>query len=700
VSLVPVRHIDTAEHPEKRAVYQAMNALLSFFKKGRPSPSYPVLPFVRASGESNIVGLYLLGDVAGKPLIKIGLNDGYELGNRLADELSERPTGAADHHVIVVGAGVAGTATALRLHERGLDVMAVDAGRTFQTLRNFTKGKILFAEPDNLPQLGSLPFEEGDTAEVLAVLDQVIAASGLRIQEHTKVTDVQRDPAGFRVTTERGELTAHRVVISIGKAGNPRKAGVPGELEYPEKISHYLSDPAEFRGKKILIYGGGDVACEAALALCDHNDVTLATIDEAFVFPKKRNIDAIRLKEAEDRLTIHTGAWLKGIGPEDVALEIGGEPVSIPNDQVFEMIGAEVPIGFFKKVGIKLEGVKDTRWWSTLAVSALAIYTLYAWKKGFWPFEYAQGISKWEGILAHPSFWYSALYTLLMTVFGLRAMKRWSRNWTDRYQIYRFSSLICFQLLSFVLIECVLAIFFRDVWWRAYAVNNPFPLLFDSFYGLSDRSPDQIQQTLKWVFVGFGLLMTFVVIPISVRWHGKRFCTWICGCGGLAETLGDQWRHLAAKGERSRRMEVQGSIVLFWAVISAGVILLVYGGDKDAAGAWHGAYALITDFWLVAVIPVALYPLFGGKVWCRYWCPLAKYMQILSAWYGRLTIASNDKCIQCTQCSKYCQVGVDVMAFAKNGEPFSNKNSSCIHCGICITVCPMDVLSFELEPKK
>jgi Pyruvate/2-oxoacid:ferredoxin oxidoreductase delta subunit len=68
---------------------------------------------------------------------------------------------------------------------------------------------------------------------------------------------------------------------------------------------------------------------------------------------------------------------------------------------------------------------------------------------------------------------------------------------------------------------------------------------------------------------------------------------------------------------------------------------------------------------------------------------------VLAGWYGRLKIVSNDKCITCTQCSIYCQVGIDVMQFAKNGLPFDNSNSACIQCGICIDVCPMDVLSFE-----
>ena len=49
------------------------------------------------------------------------------------------------------------------------------------------------------------------------------------------------------------------------------------------------------------------------------------------------------------------------------------------------------------------------------------------------------------------------------------------------------------------------------------------------------------------------------------------------------------------------------------------------------------------------------------------------------------------------QCSKYCQVGVDVMAFAKNQESFDNGNSACIQCGICIDVCPMDVLEFSTD---
>jgi NAD-dependent dihydropyrimidine dehydrogenase PreA subunit len=40
-------------------------------------------------------------------------------------------------------------------------------------------------------------------------------------------------------------------------------------------------------------------------------------------------------------------------------------------------------------------------------------------------------------------------------------------------------------------------------------------------------------------------------------------------------------------------------------------------------------------------------------------------------------------------------VGIDVMSFALKQEPLTNANSSCIGCGICVTVCPMNTLSFQ-----
>jgi polyferredoxin len=110
-------------------------------------------------------------------------------------------------------------------------------------------------------------------------------------------------------------------------------------------------------------------------------------------------------------------------------------------------------------------------------------------------------------------------------------------------------------------------------------------------------------------------------------------------------------------------------------------------------------YHVAADVWLVGILPVTLYPFLGGKIWCRYWCPLAKMMELVSYAYSKLGISryrieANDKCIACTECSRNCLVGINVMNFALKQEPITNGNSCCIGCGICVTVCPMDVLSF------
>jgi len=45
-----------------------------------------------------------------------------------------------------------------------------------------------------------------------------------------------------------------------------------------------------------------------------------------------------------------------------------------------------------------------------------------------------------------------------------------------------------------------------------------------------------------------GLAMIFIVSPILTYLYGKRwYCSWVCGCGALAETAGDPFRQLSSK---------------------------------------------------------------------------------------------------------------------------------------------------------
>jgi len=693
------------------------------FGRKRPEPSYPQLPVSNDRGESNIPGITLIGEVAGTPLVKLGLNDGVEAIDRLHAELG--PSTSTDQlDVVIIGAGSSGLGAAMRAHELGMRYQVLEANRIANTIVNMYKGKLLFAEPETLANKSTMWFEECTREQLLERWHAQIDDAGLKINEFEKVEDIKGRAGDFTVVTAKGAYSARRVLMGVGKAGNPRKAGVAGESAHPAKVFHHLADPAEYSGQNIFVYGGGDVAAEAVIALAESNTVTMVTIDEELVYPKKRNKDALYALQKAGKLDLNLASKLIDFDETTVTFEnASGETMTIENDVVFEMIGAVLPLKFFEKVGIKLEGTWTPGRWTYLAIVSILVYTLYALKKFpespySWPFNKLMSVETFNAgclwvfeICFFPFRWlftaeayadiqatvwfqqgfiYSFLYTVAMGVFGYKALIRWVGVAKDgRYQKWRFVSLILFQV-GFFLIVNIVAVQALSIQhsWRAWGLYAPWPLFFNTFHWWSESDP----KAVIYLFAGVGAAGFLVAIPLAARWHGKRFCTWICGCGGLAETLGDRWRHLSPKGKRSRSWEFQGAVIL----VAAAIVTIITVGmfDTRADNGWAKGYSYIVDFWLVAVIPVALYPFFGGKVWCRYWCPLAAWNQVLSKIYGKLKIKSNDKCITCTLCSKYCQVGVDVMAFAKNQEPFDNANSVCIQCGICIDVCPMGVLEF------
>jgi ferredoxin len=61
---------------------------------------------------------------------------------------------------------------------------------------------------------------------------------------------------------------------------------------------------------------------------------------------------------------------------------------------------------------------------------------------------------------------------------------------------------------------------------------------------------------------------------------------------------------------------------------------------------------------------------------------------------GRFQIRVKDNmCISCGLCSKYCEMGIDVRAYAQTNENFTR--AACVGCGMCEEVCPRGVLHLE-----
>ncbi len=721
-------------------------------------------PEVNEDRESNIPGLYIIGDLAGAPVIKLAMAQGYEVIEHIASKSDAIGNDPDQYDLLIVGAGASGLNAALAAGENGMRFLVLDKSKVANTIENFPEGKWVYAEPDKTVPKGKLWLDGARKEDLVQRWNQIIAENHIDVRTGEGLQSLERlKKGGFIARTEKGEYRARRIVLATGQRGNPRKLNVPGEDREP--VYHRLYSPKHYKGEDILVVGGGNSAVEAAVTLAEQNRVKLIhrrdTLGLVFQDNKRKLDEAV----AAGSIEILWNAGITEFGDTEATVQIKGNaaPRRLPYQHAFVLVGAELPSRFLQSLGIRLEnewtgnalhsllltvttllglwfgggqsgtpvptiagwglalaslgglfytGIKGAKW-SWLGVSFLVSYTVYGAKLGngleLWPYR-GWGFNTLSFFDRPWSFWYTVIYTLLMTFFGLQALKRWGIDRKDKFQIWRYVSLISFQWIFFFLIPEFLFKWavqyqwvgerlasdpsFADQAWRSYGVIYAWPLFFYTFF----YYPHQI-----WIV--WGIVLTFVIIPVLVLFHGKRYCSWICGCGGLAETLGDRWRHLAPKGPTAIVWERMNWTVLGSAVVVTLMMLLrdTYAVLNAPATTGLDLYHLLADVWLVGIIPVTLYPFLGGKVWCRYWCPLAKMMHMFSAFYtkvkvSRFHIVPNDKCIGCTECTRNCQVGIDVMSYAIKQETLDNLTSSCIGCGICVSVCPMDVLSFSAQP--
>jgi polyferredoxin len=298
-------------------------------------------------------------------------------------------------------------------------------------------------------------------------------------------------------------------------------------------------------------------------------------------------------------------------------------------------------------------------------------------------------------------FLYGTVYTLAIILFGIKFIFKYRNN---RYQVFRTISVIFFQLGFAFLIPEILSKLNQDLPYFSKDLKNMWPL---NYYFFEDWHFNNMLNggNLGLFILVFGLLMMFIISPILTYFFGKRwYCSWVCGCGGLAETLGDPYRQLSDKSMNAWRLErwlVHG--VLVFAIVMTGFTLYAYFSSNESVLAIktqtiQDIYGFLIGSIFAGVIGTGFYPIFGNRVWCRFGCPLAAYMGIVQRFKSRFRITTNGgQCISCGNCSTYCEQGIDVRAYAQKGENI--VRASCVGCGICSAVCPRGVLKLENGPE-
>ncbi len=294
-------------------------------------------------------------------------------------------------------------------------------------------------------------------------------------------------------------------------------------------------------------------------------------------------------------------------------------------------------------------------------------------------------------------FLYGFLYTIAILVMGVRMLIKYRYN---RYQLFRTASVMFFQTAFAFLIPQILQALNKP----ALDLKNIWPLDYSFFFEY--RLNELINSgTLGLAMLFWGIALIIIGVPLFTFFFGKRwYCSWVCGCGGLAETLGDPFRQLSSKKLKAWKIEryLIHSVLVFAVVMTALVLYTYFTNnsrvlflDSYTLRSWYG-FAIGSIF--AGVVGTGFYPLMGNRVWCRFGCPLAAYLGIIQRFRSRFRITVNGgQCISCGNCSTYCEMGIDVRHYAQRGQDV--VRASCVGCGICAAVCPRGVLRLENASK-
>ncbi|GAB4240039.1 MAG: NAD(P)-binding domain-containing protein [Candidatus Methylacidiphilales bacterium] len=503
-----------------------------------PAGTVEKLPEVGEHGATNVPGIRIVGDLTGVPLLKFSSDSGARAVQAILTEPdfsrgSAESKGLVD--VAIIGAGVSGVSAAIECAKAGLSYILFESSQVFSTVANFPKGKPIYTYPKDMTPLGGIQYGERDDVKeaLLESMRRQMEAYKIKVTSGHVERLAKRDGV-IEIHLGKGEVVrARRAIVAIGRSGNFRKLGVPGEDL--DKVTNRLHDPKDYCDKDVLVVGGGDSALETAIALavCGAR-VTLAHRKMEFSRPKPDNLAKVQALAADasadvsveeptsERVSTAAAAWMREnrpagkltlalntvpvkIDPETVTLkdQATGETRSIPNDAVFAMIGREAPLDFFRRSGLRVAGDRTPRFWGSLAGILVVFTFIYQWKKGgtwlpvaewfksqnWFPFN----IGAWWAeqftdpatlggtltfVVGDPGFYYSLAYSLLIIFFGWKRIQRRRTPYITRQTL----TLIGVQVIPLFLLPYILLPWagfngwFDSGWGRAIA-DELFPVV-------------------------------------------------------------------------------------------------------------------------------------------------------------------------------------------------------------------------------
>ncbi len=161
------------------------------------------------------------------------------------------------YDVVVIGAGAAGLTAAIYLQRAKLDTLVLEKV-------NVGGNAFLTSKIENYP--GFTNISGPDLTQRMA--DQA-KTYGATITEGVEVKRIERHDGFFRLETNMGEYEGSAVIVAVGS--HYRTLEIPGEEDLIGVGVHFCAacDAPFYKGKKLLVIGGGNSALEEGIYLTE-----------------------------------------------------------------------------------------------------------------------------------------------------------------------------------------------------------------------------------------------------------------------------------------------------------------------------------------------------------------------------------------------------------------------------------------------
>jgi len=257
--------------------------------------------------------------------------------------------------LIIIGAGPAGLTAGIYGVRSGLKTLIVEE-------------KMAGGTAADAPVIENYPgFERITGAELMQKMVAHCIGVGVRIHEFEKAISLDLKGEEKIVKTDKAEYAAKAVIIATGTSY--RELGVPGEKEFKGRgLSHCaVCDGPLFKGKRVLVVGGGNSAVVTALYLADlASEVKIIHRRDSFRAEEslvksllgKGNVKVFwntQLKEIKGERLVEKAVLLNLITGETWELPVDGVFIQVgetPNSQIAKEAGVEVDENGYIKVDV------------------------------------------------------------------------------------------------------------------------------------------------------------------------------------------------------------------------------------------------------------------------------------------------------------------------------------------------------------